>query len=116
MVTRDDLYNESEYQDIKEDVRLECEQYGRVHSVVMPRAKDGFNPAAECLIFVEFDSVEGARKAAVVLNGRKFADKTVMVQYVSYTANVNVSILACLLAWNSSQLLVCNTILIYFSF
>jgi hypothetical protein len=30
MVTRDDLYNEAEYQDIREDVRLECLQYGKV--------------------------------------------------------------------------------------
>jgi hypothetical protein len=30
MVTRDDLYNEAEYRDIIEDVRLECLQYGQV--------------------------------------------------------------------------------------
>ncbi len=33
MVTRDDLYNEAEYQDIREDVRLECLQYGKVSYV-----------------------------------------------------------------------------------
>lgn len=83
MITRDDLYNESEYLDIREDVRLECQQYGKVHSVVIPRAKDGFSPAAECLIFVEFETLEGSRAAANVLNGRKFADNTVVVAYVS---------------------------------
>lgn len=83
MITRDDLYNETEYLDIREDVRLECQQYGKVHSVVIPRARDGFNPAAECLIFVEFETLEGSRAAANVLNGRKFADNTVVVAYVS---------------------------------
>lgn len=34
MVTRDDLYNEAEYQDIREDVRLECQQYGKVRTVL----------------------------------------------------------------------------------
>jgi splicing factor U2AF 65 kDa subunit len=83
MVTRDDLYNEEEYRDIMEDVRLECLQYGKVLSVVIPRVRDGYSAQAECLIFVEFDSVDGARAAANVLNGRKFADKTVVVQFVS---------------------------------
>ena len=84
MVTKDDLYgDEAEYRDIIEDVRLECAQYGRVHSVIIPRVKDGYSPESECLIFVEFDQVEGARAAANVLNGRKFADKIVVVSFVS---------------------------------
>jgi len=83
MVTREDLYNETEYADIKEDVRLECLQYGKVLSVVMPRVKEGYSAAAECLIFVEFEAVEGAVAAAKVLNGRKFAENVVHVAYVS---------------------------------
>lgn len=83
MVTKEDLYNEAEYADIKEDVRLECLQYGKVLSVVMPRVKEGYSPAAECLIFVEFETVEGAGAAAKVLNGRKFAENVVHVAYVS---------------------------------
>ena len=83
MVTREDLYNEAEYVDIKEDVRLECLQYGKVLSVVMPRVKEGYSAAAECLIFVEFEAVEGAMAAAKVLNGRKFAENVVHVAYVS---------------------------------
>uniref|UniRef100_A0A7S3GNQ6 RRM domain-containing protein n=1 Tax=Spumella elongata TaxID=89044 RepID=A0A7S3GNQ6_9STRA len=83
MVTREDLYNEAEYVDIKEDVRLECLQYGKVLSVVMPRVKEGYSAAAECLIFVEFEAVEGAMAAAKVLNGRKFAENVVHVAYFS---------------------------------
>lgn len=42
MVTRDDLYNEAEYQDIREDVRLECQQYGKVRQYHIPVFLDGF--------------------------------------------------------------------------
>jgi hypothetical protein len=54
-----------------------------VNTVIIPRACDNYSPNAEGLIFVEFDSVHSARQAASVLNGRKFADKTVVVAFVS---------------------------------
>jgi hypothetical protein len=54
-----------------------------VITVIIPRACDNYSPNAEGLIFVEFDSVGSAVAAAAVLNGRKFADKTVVVSYVS---------------------------------
>lgn len=83
MVTREDLANEAEYVDIKLDVSMECQQYGKVRSVVIPRVRDGYPAASECLIFVEFETVDGAVAAAKVLNGRKFAENTVVVSYVS---------------------------------
>ena len=92
MVSREDLNNEAEYQDIKEDVRLECLQYGKVRSVVIPRVRDGYSPASECLIFVEFDSVDSAVAAAKVLNGRKFAENVVVVSYVSNSYRVSVRV------------------------
>jgi RNA recognition motif-containing protein len=83
MVTRDDLYNENEYHDIKEDVRLECiQQGGPVESLIIPRTIDGYPIAAEGYIFVEFSNVISSQKAYLALNGRKFADKVVVVQYV----------------------------------
>jgi hypothetical protein len=54
-----------------------------VNTVIIPRACDNYSPNAEGLIFVEFDSVHSARQVASVLNGRKFADKTVVVAFVS---------------------------------
>jgi len=84
MITRDDLYNEDDYRDIKEDVRLECiQQGGPVESLIMPRAMDGYPMAAEGFIFVEFSNIISSQKAYLALNGRKFADKVVVVQYVS---------------------------------
>lgn len=82
MVTREDLYNEAEFRDIIEDVRLECQEHGQVLNVIIPRQCDGYMQTSEGLIFVEFNNADHARAAARVLNGRKFADKTVLVQYV----------------------------------
>ncbi len=84
MVTAEDLRVDSEYEDIREDVRLECAEHGQVLRVFIPRVRDGFSPAIEGLIFVEFYSAGMAKSAAMVLNGRKFADKIVVVNYVSY--------------------------------
>lgn len=83
MVTAEDLRNQAEFEDIREDVRLECAEHGQVLRVLIPRVQDGFSPALEGLIFVEFYSAGMAKSAAMVLNGRKFADKTVVVNYVS---------------------------------
>jgi splicing factor U2AF subunit len=85
MVTHDDLSNDQEYEEIKEDVRLECMDHGQVLSVVIPRLKDGYPASTEGHIYVEFTITECAKMAALALNGRKFADRTVVVQYVSNT-------------------------------
>jgi RNA recognition motif-containing protein len=84
MVTHDDLMNDNEFKEIREDVRLECEEFGPVVSVVIPRIKDGYPPSTEGYIYVEFSHVETARIAGMALNGRKFADRTVQVNYVSF--------------------------------
>jgi splicing factor U2AF subunit len=84
MVTREDLQSDTEVADIKEDVRLECADHGSVLQVLIPRVRDGHNVSSEGLIFVEFYDSSMATSAALVLNGRKFADKTVVVNYVSF--------------------------------
>jgi splicing factor U2AF subunit len=81
MVTHDDLENDAEFADIKEDVRLECQDHGAVLNVIIPRMKDGFPMHAEGSIFVEFADPTKAQSAALALNGRKFVDRTVVVQY-----------------------------------
>lgn len=81
MVTHDDLVNDSEYDDIREDVRLECQQFGPVANVVIPRMRDGFPASAEGYIYVEFTHVETSRAAAMSLHGRKFAERAVIAQY-----------------------------------
>ncbi len=84
LVTHDDLLSDSEVADIREDVRLECADYGTVLRVLIPRVRDGHHVSSEGYIFVEFYDSLMATSAAMVLNGRKFADKTVVVNYVSF--------------------------------
>ncbi len=82
-MSANDLANDGEVEDIKEDVRLECSDHGQVLSVIIPRVKDGFPSISEGHIFVEFAAASAARDAALALNGRKFDNKTVIVQFVS---------------------------------
>ena len=87
MVTHEELQNDSEYAEIVEDIRLECAEHGQVITVFVPRQKDGYPANIEGFIFVEFANANMARSAALALNGRKFADKIVVVQYVSYLSH-----------------------------
>lgn len=81
MVTPIELQDDSEYRDIKEDVKEECAQHGRVVQVVIPRIKDGFSAAAEGHIFVEFELPQSAALCSRALAGRKFSDRLVIVEY-----------------------------------
>jgi len=83
MVTAQELEDDNEYEDIKEDVRLECSDHGRVTNIVIPRMKEAYSSQVVGYIYVEFLESSMARAAALILNGRKFADKTVVVEYVS---------------------------------
>jgi splicing factor U2AF subunit len=83
MVTSYELADDQEYYDILEDVKLECQPFGEVIRVVIPRVKEGFPPSSEGNIFVEFSHPDMARRAASSLIGRKFADRTVTVEYVN---------------------------------
>merc|ERR1712000_509730 len=81
MVEAHELQIDSEYRDILEDVQEECSQYGAVMQVVIPRECDRFPKAAEGSVFVEFRDAESAKKAALALRGRKFADRVVVARY-----------------------------------
>lgn len=87
MVTNEDLESDAECADIKEDVRLECQDYGQVLNVLIPRVKEGYPAVAQGYIFVHFASVDDAKKAGDALNGRKFANNVVAVSYVSVAFN-----------------------------
>ena len=89
MITSRDLENDLEYEDIKEDVRLECSDHGVVVQVLIPRRRSGYPIESEGLIFVEFQRSDMARNAALALNGRRFAERTVVVEYVSFQVAAN---------------------------
>lgn len=43
MVTLDELKDEEEYKDISEDVREECNKYGTIQSLEIPRPIEGID-------------------------------------------------------------------------
>jgi splicing factor U2AF 65 kDa subunit len=81
MVSADEVNDDAEYEDILEDVKGECSQYGSVISVVIPRSKEGYPVEVVGNIFVQFSTIMDATNATRGLSGRKFADNTVQCDY-----------------------------------
>ncbi|XP_075158400.1 splicing factor U2AF 50 kDa subunit-like [Haematobia irritans] len=81
MVTPDELRDEEEYEDILEDIKEECNKYGIVRSVEIPRPIDGVDVPGLGKVFVEFNSVMDCQKAQQALTGRKFSDRVVVTSY-----------------------------------
>ncbi|KAK5161637.1 hypothetical protein LTR04_003978 [Oleoguttula sp. CCFEE 6159] len=70
------------FPEICEDVREECEKYGTVEGLEIPRPSGGSRMSAGVgKIFVKYDKPESAQKALRALAGRKFADRTVVVTF-----------------------------------
>mgnify|MGYP002784581808 CR=1 FL=1 len=78
MLSEDDLKNPDEYNDILEDTREECAQFGQLISVHIPRAGE---PGAT-KIFLEYASNEDAGKAIQGLAGRTFDGRKVLATFV----------------------------------
>jgi len=84
MVTREELLDDAEYQDIKEDIYEEASKYGKVVSLDIPKPSlGGESVPGEGLVFIEFDCIESATKAHDALQGRRFGPHTVLAQYFS---------------------------------
>ncbi|TAQ90177.1 hypothetical protein B7494_g1511 [Chlorociboria aeruginascens] len=84
MVTPEELIDNEDYEEICEDVKEECEKYGKVLDMKVPRPTGGSRQSNGVgKIFVKFDGPESAGKALRALAGRKFADRTVVTTYFS---------------------------------
>ncbi|KAL2126822.1 hypothetical protein VTI74DRAFT_181 [Chaetomium olivicolor] len=84
MVTADELMDNDDYEEIRDDVQEECEKYGKILSLKIPRPVGGSRQSAGVgKIFVKFETPEMAAKALKALAGRKFADRTVVTTYFS---------------------------------
>ncbi|KAL9093822.1 MAG: hypothetical protein Q9159_000124 [Coniocarpon cinnabarinum] len=85
MVTPDELMDNSEYQEICEDVREECAKFGELLDMKIPRPTSSGGRSAPGVgkIFLKYDSNASAQKALSALAGRKFADRTVVVTWFS---------------------------------
>lgn len=84
MVTAEELIDQGEYDEIVQDVREECEKYGRILEIKVPRPAMGSRQSAGVgKIFIKYDTPASAKRALQDLAGRKFADRTVISTYFS---------------------------------
>ncbi|XP_954897.1 snrnp splicing factor (U2AF), putative [Theileria annulata] len=91
LVSKEELDDDEEYVDIIDDIRCECELYGVVLRVELPRVPKGlseeemnsFDPTSVGSGFVLFSTVDSASKARKVLDGRKFGQRTVHAHFFS---------------------------------
>ncbi|CEG50284.1 splicing factor u2af large [Plasmopara halstedii] len=81
MVTPEELEDEEEYADIVDDIKGECERFGAVPSLLLPRPRDGVLSAVG-KVYVEFSDVQSAQNAAAELHGRGFSNRTVAVEFM----------------------------------
>ncbi|CAN0065105.1 unnamed protein product [Ectocarpus sp. 12 AP-2014] len=83
MLTAGDLEDESSFGDIEEETKEECEKFGSVKSVHIPRpstTSEAEKPGVG-YVFVAFDAVDSASKAAASLRARTFDGRKVEVTY-----------------------------------
>ncbi|KAI7746581.1 hypothetical protein M8C21_005735 [Ambrosia artemisiifolia] len=82
LVTEEDLINDEEYEDILEDMEIECGQFGSLVNVVIPRPNPNGEPVAGVgNVFVEYADTESSMKARAGLNGRKFGGNQVVASF-----------------------------------
>lgn len=77
MLTHDDLANPDEYNDILEDTREECSQFGTLQQVVIPRAGE----SGATKVFLEYATEADAAAAIQALEGRTFDGRQVSARY-----------------------------------
>jgi len=82
MVTHDELRDPEEIVDIKNDIATECSNYGTVIDIVIPGlSKNGQPLPGTGKVFVQFQANDQATKCKSALQGRNFAERTVVVSY-----------------------------------
>ena len=82
MLTPEDLMDADEYDEILQDVTEECEKFGKVLDIQVPRplGRSGEGPGVG-KVFVRFENEEGCTAALKGLAGRKFQERTVVASY-----------------------------------
>ncbi len=78
IVQPSDLEDDAEFEEIYEDIKAECSNYGEVEDVKIPREGDGLG-----FVFIEMDHIESASRVKKNLSGRKFDGLAVEVNYFS---------------------------------
>uniref|UniRef100_A0AAQ4RY81 U2AF homology motif (UHM) kinase 1 n=1 Tax=Gasterosteus aculeatus aculeatus TaxID=481459 RepID=A0AAQ4RY81_GASAC len=75
------LHNEEEYEDILEDMKEECQKYGSVVSLLIPKENPGKGQ-----VFVEYANSSDSKEAQRLLTGRTFDGKFVVATFYPLSA------------------------------
>ncbi|KAM3875959.1 serine/threonine-protein kinase Kist isoform 1-T1 [Diretmus argenteus] len=75
------LHNEEEYEDILEDMKEECQKYGSVVSLLIPKENPGKGQ-----VFVEYANSSDSKEAQRLLTGRTFDGKFVVATFYPHSA------------------------------
>jgi splicing factor U2AF 65 kDa subunit len=68
--------------EIRDDIQEECEKFGKILSLKIPRPVGGSRQSAGVgKIFIKYETPDAAAKALRALAGRKFSDRTVVSTY-----------------------------------
>jgi len=81
MVTDEELADSEEVEDIKNDIANECRNYGKLLEILVPAYENGKRQKGFGKVFVQFSSVKEATECKNALQGRVFAERTVVVSY-----------------------------------
>lgn len=81
MLSLDDLEDPEELQDIKNDIATECSSYGKLIDIFIPGIVNGKKAPGAGKVYVQYETKEDAGKCKSALQGRHFAQRTVVVAY-----------------------------------
>ena len=76
-----ELQHDDDYESIYDDIKGECENYGRVVSMQLPRPVRGEKVKGIGKVFIEYATNEECKAAVKGLDGRRFNDRVVVVCY-----------------------------------
>ncbi|KAF2878606.1 hypothetical protein BDV95DRAFT_601255 [Massariosphaeria phaeospora] len=79
MVTHEELINDADYKEIKEDIYEECEKYGPIVELKIPRPAGARTSTGVGKIYIKYEEPESAQRAIKALAGRQFSRRTVVV-------------------------------------
>ncbi|XP_060843817.1 splicing factor U2AF 50 kDa subunit-like [Rhopalosiphum padi] len=82
IITPNELKNDNEYEKILVDIREECNKYGSVRSLKIPRPIEGIDVPGCGKVFIEFHYFGDCEKTLQALTGRTFNNRTVLTSYM----------------------------------
>lgn len=83
VVSTSELMDDTEYEEILEDMREECGKFGTLANLIIPRPSTSGDSPGVGMVFLEYADIEGSLKAKEALNGRKFGGNMVTAVYYS---------------------------------